>query len=518
VSRALVSGFLLSVFLLFLSAPLAAENEPQTPPARTAPHDPPQKAPGRQSEETAKPSASTGPLPAAATTNHVLELPGRTLRFTAKVGAVTLSSAQSGAPFADVAYVAFLREESDVAKRPITFAINGGPGAGSAWLDLGGLGPWRLPLDGAALPPSAGIDLVANAETWLDFTDLVFIDPPGTGYSRVLTSEDSVRRNFYSMDGDIDSLAIVIRKWLVENKRLESPKFYVGESYGGFRGPKIARRLQNEEGIGLRGLILISPVLDFNWFEGTNNPLLAAVRLPSLAAAARRLSGPDGREKLADVEAYAQGPYVEDLLRGPRDSAALDRIAAKVAEFTGLDPAYVRRRGGRIDANMFMRERERATGRITSLYDGLVAGFEPDPQSFSDHADPVLDSLKTPLAAAMAHLTATKLNWFVDSRYEILNENVNRQWDWDGRGKAEALSDLKRVLALDPQLRVLVVHGLTDEVTPYFASKLLLDQVPPMGDPARLRFVVYGGGHMLYSDDRSRAALRDDARQLIEGK
>jgi carboxypeptidase C (cathepsin A) len=450
-------------------------------------------------------------------TSHSLDLPGRTLHFSGKAGAIHLSVAQTGAPLADIAYVAFLRDDIDAAKRPITFAINGGPGAGSAWLDLGGLGPWRLPLGGGALPASADPLTVPNAETWLDFTDLVFIDPPGTGYSRLLSGEDSVKRNFYSVDGDIDTLAVVIRKWLVENKRLESPKFVAGESYGGFRGPKLAHRLQDAEGVGIRGLVLISPVLDFSWFEGSDNPLVSASRLPSLAAAARHLSGLDGREKLADVEAYAQGDYVTDLLRGPRDEAAQARLAEKVAQFTGLDPVVVRRHAGYVDARSFAREHQRATGRTLSSYDALVAGYDPEPQAqFSDRGDPVLDSLKTPLASAMAHLTATKLNWFIDGRYEILNESVNRQWD--GRAHAESLSDLKHVLALDPTFRVLVTHGLTDEVTPYFASKLLLDQIPPIANPQRVRFVVYGGGHMLYADDVSRAALREDARKMIEGE
>jgi len=508
--------------LSLVSTPLAAQDPSQTPSkpaASEAPQKPsPQKPSAKENQERDQQGAALGPLPAAVTTQHVVELPGRTLHFTAKAGAIRLSSAQSGAPLADISYVAFLRDDTDAAKRPIAFAVNGGPGAGSAWLNLGGLGPWRLPLQGGAVPPSADPQLVPNAETWLDFTDLVFIDPPGTGYSRILASDDSAKRHFYSVDGDIESLAVVIRKWLVENKRLESPKFIVGESYGGFRGPKLARRLQNEEGVGIRGLVLISPVLDFAWFEGANNPLVSASRLPSLAAAHRQLTGTDGRQKLADVETYAQGPYVDDLLRGPRDEAALARLSEKVADFTGFDPLLVRRHAGRVDAQLFVRDRERATGRIPSLYDALITGYNGDPQaSSSEHADPVLDAMKTPLASAMAHLTATELDWFVNSRYEILNENVTRQWDWEGRSHAESIGDLKRVMALDPNLRVLVAHGLTDEVTPYFASKLLLDQVPAMGDPGRLRLAVYGGGHMIYADDQSRAALREDARKLIEG-
>ena len=229
-------------------------------------------------------------------------------------------------------------------------------------------------------------------------------------------------------------------------------------------------------------------MIDFSWLDwlqGTNNPLTFVLRLPSQAAAARGLNGADGRANLADVETYAAGPYLTDLLRGERDPQALARIVEKVATFTGLDQAVVRRLGGRIDTASFARERDRANGKVSSLYDAEVSGFDPTPHSASsNYPDPVLDTIKTPLASAMADLTANRLGWPVEARYEILNESVYRQWDWGaGRGHAEALGDLKRALALDPRLRVLVAHGLTDQVTPYFASKLLIDQIAPMGDP-----------------------------------
>jgi carboxypeptidase C (cathepsin A) len=357
-------------------------------------------------------------------------------------------------------------------------------------------------------------------ETWLDFTDLVFIDPPGTGYSRLSSRGDASRRYFYSVDGDIEALAVVVRKWLTGQGRLTSPKFMVGESYGGFRGPKLARRLQDHEGIGLRGLVLVSPVLDFSWLDGTTNPFSFVTRLPSQAAVARGVDARQGRAALADAEAYAAGPYLLDLLRGQRDSSALDRISEKVANFTGLDAALVRKLGGRVDLATFSRERERASGKISSIYDGRINGYDAAPLTAKgDYSDPVLDAAKTPLAAAMADITARRLGWKIEARYEILNGTVNRHWDWGaGRCSAEALSDLQRVLALDPDFRVLVAHGLTDMVTPYFATKLLIDQVPPLGDAARLRLEVYDGGHMFYFDAKARAALREDARRLIEAK
>jgi carboxypeptidase C (cathepsin A) len=501
--------------VLLAAAPAALALEP--PPAAKA-------EPASQQAKPAEPAKAPSttppnPLPPAVTTSHSLEFPGRSLRFKATAGAIRLSDAQSAAPLADVGTVAFVLEGADPAKRPVAFAINGGPGAGSAWLDLGALGPWRLPLS-APYSPSERPIAIDNADTWLDFTDLVFIDPPGTGYSRILAKGEETRSHFYSVSGDIEALAVVIRKWLAANKRLESPKFIIGESYGGFRAPKLARRLQDDEGVGVDGLILISPVLDFGWFEGANNPLTFATRLPSQAAAARGLDGAEGRARLADVEAYAAGPYLIDLLRGERDPQALHRMSEKVASFTGLDPAFVRRLGGRIDMGSFARERGRADAKISSFYDANVSSFDPAPHSASgEYSDPVLDAIKTPLAGAMADVTANRLNWPIEARYEILNENVNRHWDWGGgRSRPEAIGDLRQAMALDPHLRVLVAHGLTDQVTPYFASKLLIDQVPPFGDPDRLRLKVYGGGHMLYLQDKPRAALRVDARKLIEGK
>lgn len=509
-----VSALILAAFMSLgvTVAPLAAQDHPhpngKAAPA-TAEHAPPAN----------KSTVPPNPLPPPAITEHTLQLPDLTLHFKAKAGAIKLSNAETGAPLADISYVAFLRDGTNPLKRPVTFAFNGGPGAGSAWLDLGAIGPWRLPLIGAGRTPSADPATVPNADTWLDFTDLVFIDPPGTGYSRMLSKNDAVRKQFYSVKGDIDTLAIVIRKWLTENKRLESPKFIVGESYGGFRAPKLAYQLEDNEGIGIKGLVMISPVLDFAWFDGDNNPLTYATRLPSFAAAARDLTGPDPRQQLADVEAYASGPYIVDLLRGERDPAALARVSEKVAKFTGLDPALVRRLGGRIDLSTFARERERAKGRVSSFYDALMTGYDPFPYSArSEYSDPVLDALKAPLASAMANITATKLNWFVNARYEILNENINKEWQWGGRHPAEAMTDLRRILALDPHLHVLIAHGVTDEVTPYFASKMLIDQIPPMGDPDRLKLAVYGGGHMFYALDQSRAALHKDALQVIEGK
>src|ERR1700724_2005448 len=211
------------------------------PPAEETAIGPAAKA-GQQNGDAPHAQASTAvasnSLPAAATTSHTIKLPGRSLRFKAIAGPIRLSDTESLAPMADMPTTAFILEAADSANRPVTFAINGGPGAASAWLDLGAMGPWRLPLDRASPSPSASSAAIDNADTWLDFTDLVFIDPPGTGYSRILAKGDETRRHFYSINGDIEALAVTIRKWLATNKRLDSPKIIFAERQWGFRPPK----------------------------------------------------------------------------------------------------------------------------------------------------------------------------------------------------------------------------------------------------------------------------------------
>ena len=214
--------------------------------------------------------------------------------------------------------------------------VNGGPGASSAYLQLGAIGP----VAAAARQHRAVVDaaLVPNPETWLDFTDLVFVDPVGTGYSRFIAGGDEVRKQFWSVDGDIEVLATFMRKWIEKTGRQASKKFIAGESYGGFRAPKLAAKL-NEQGVAVSGLVMVSPVLDFGWRgNGRQSPLGWVARLPSMAAAAREAKSPFDREALREVERYAAGEYLQDLLRGERDTAAVERITARVAQLTGLDP------------------------------------------------------------------------------------------------------------------------------------------------------------------------------------
>ncbi|MDP4022144.1 peptidase S10 [Methylobacterium sp. NEAU 140] len=485
---------------LALPQPLAAQENPH----------------GAQPAERQRPAEGRR-LPPDSTTQQSVTLPdGRKLDFTATAGSLPLVD-ESGKLQAEIGFVAYTMAPQAGAARPVTFAINGGPGAASAYLNIGAIGPWRLPVDGDSISPSQTVALVPNDGTWLDLTDLVFIDPVGSGYSR---AADGDAKKYWGVDADASVLAAAIARYLRVNGREASPKFYVGESYGGFRGPLIAGKLQEEIGVGLSGMVLLSPVLDFGWLQGPRtNPWGYVLRLPSLAAGALERTGTVPTSALlTDAEGYATGPYLADLLKGPGDTGAVARMTERVAPLTGLDPAYVRSLGARLTTHGVQREIDRAAGRVASAYDTGITGWDPNPDApSSNFDDPQLTALQAPLTSAMLDLYARVLKWPVPNlRYELLNSAVNRAWSWgSGRQAPEALSALKGALALDGNLRALVVHGFTDLVTPYFASKLLLAQVPPYGG-GRLNLAVYPGGHMFYSRANSRAAFKRDVSALYE--
>ncbi len=371
--------------MLALVAPLAmaarAQDAPQPPqqPHAAAPSGQKSEAKGGRAGTPGSPDiAEQHRLPPDSTTQHTLVLPGRTLAFAATAGSVRLFDGK-GEPQADIAYTAYQLDGADPATRPVTFVFNGGPGAASAYQQLGNAGPWRLAINGDAAVSSASPDLQPNAETWLDFTDLVFIDPVGTGYSRFVATGEDVRKRFFSIDGDVSSIALTIRRWLEKSGRLLSPKFIASESYGGIRGPKIVRELQTDQGVGVRGLILISPVLDFRDFTGSSL-LQYVARLPTMAAVAREAKGSVTRGDLADVEDYAQGEFLTDLVKGRADTEATTRLSDKVAALTGIDQAVSRRLTGRFAVAEFRREFDRRDGKVTGRYDASVLGLDPFPE------------------------------------------------------------------------------------------------------------------------------------------
>jgi carboxypeptidase C (cathepsin A) len=455
---------------------------------KTAPAD--KAAP---TEKTADKSTEP-PLPADAHVQQSMELNGKTLKYTVTVGALPVRD-KDGKTAGEVVLTAYTMEGDN---RPVTFAVNGGPGAASVYLNFGAIGPKHLQVGNEGDSPSDPVDLKDNPGTWLDFTDLVFIDPVGTGFSRSLVSEDQTRKLFYSTEPDIDYLSRIIYDWLVKNNRLTSRKYLVGESYGGFRGPRITYYLQSQLGVAMN-----------------LSPLPWMVTLPSITAAHLERENKFTPQAMADVIAYTEGEYAETLIKGRSDPAATAKMIAKVTEMTGLDPEFVKYSGGRLETGAYLREVYREEGKLASVYDSNVTMFDPFPYSPEQRAnDPLLASMIAPMTTAMVNFVTRTVGWKVDARYNALSYDVNRLWDRGDDLQSGSVPQLREAVAADPKLRVIIAHGWNDLSCPFMGSVLSVDQMPVMGDPTRVAVHEFPGGHMFYTRVASRLELRKDVMEM----
>lgn len=472
-------------------------------------------------ETEAKPPAAEAkaeiklpPLSADKTVRQSARIAGAAISYDATVGTIPVRDAK-GKTIAEVVYTAYVVPGGDPG-RPVTFAFNGGPGASSVYLNLGAIGPKRVQFGAEGDAPSDSSTLVDNPNSWLDFTDMVFIDPVGTGFSRSLEDEDKTKKDFYANEPDIKYLSRIVYDWLVKNGRLRSPKYVVGESYGGYRAPRIAYELQTSLGVGVNGIVMVSPYLDPAAVgDGTAlSPLPWMIDLPSMAAAKLEREGRLTPEAMAQVEAYTRGPFATDLLAGRSDPQATGRLVAKVSELTGLDTQLVAKLDGRVDTRTFLRESHRGDRKIGSVYDSNVTAWDPFPGSAERRSgDPILDALIAPTTSAMVDFITRTVGWKTDARYNALSEAVNNAWD-RGVPSDSPVSDLRKAVANDPRMGVLIAHGYNDLSCPFFGSRLIIDQMPAFGQANRIALSVYPGGHMFYSRPGSGAAFRKDAMAL----
>jgi carboxypeptidase C (cathepsin A) len=455
------------------------------------------------------------PFPADAHVEQVTHVAGKTINYTATVGSLPVRD-ENGKKIAEVVFTAYTLDGPPNPNRPVTFAFNGGPGASSVYLNLGAIGPKRIQFGAKGDSASETVRLDDNPSTWLDFTDLVFIDPVGTGFSHSLVDEATTKKKFWATKPDIDYLSRIVYDWLLKNGRMQSPKYVVGESYGGFRGPRIAHTLQTQLGVGVSGVVLVSPLLDGPARgDGDVSPLPWMINLASITAANYERKGKLTPAAMAEVESYIRGDYMTTLVKGRTDPAAFDAMIKHVTELTGLDPTFVRRLGGRLETQAYLREVYRDRGVLGSRYDSNVTAYDPFPWAPEQETnDPILDSIVAPTTSAMVDFMTRIVGWKVDARYEALSSTVGQGWDRGRGGDLESVTDLRQAVALDPKLRMLIAHGYDDLSCPYFASVLIVDQTPLMGDPTRLQVKAYPGGHMFYSRPDSGAGLRADVMKL----
>ena len=308
--------------------------------------------------------------------------------------------------------------------------------------------------------------------------------------------------------------------WLAKNGRLQSRKYLVGESYGGYRGPRVTHYLQTELGVAMNGVVLVSPYLnpaiDDN---GAISPLPWMMTLPAITAAHLEREHQLDAAHMEQVIAYTRGEYATDLLAGRSNPEATPRVIRKVTEMTGLDPAFVKHSGGRIETGAYLREVHREQGEIGSVYDSNVTA--PDPFPFSprqEGSDPLLEAIIAPTTTAMVDWVMRTVGWKTTARYHALSYEVNRAWDRGETLRKGASEDLREAVAADPKLRVLIAHGWDDLSCPFMGSVLTVDEMPPSSigaDPARVSVHEYPGGHMFYTRPASQSAFVKDVEAMV---
>ena len=435
-------------------------------------------------------------------------------------------------PAAEIFSVSYLAQGNG--DRPVTFVFNGGPGASSAYLHMGAVGPVRVafPADGTLprMPPR----LVPNEESWLGFSDLVFVDPVGTGFSRVVEDEskdsedgkqqqsgqDAGGKEFFGYKRDLESLCEFMGRWLSQHGRWGSAVFIAGESYGGYRVGRLARILQETGGIGLNGAVLISPALEFASLAPTDYDALGWVDLlPTMAIAAAYhgrsravAAGTPPPDVLPEAEAFATGDYATILARGASMSGAeRDRILGALADFIGLPTEMVARAEGRITSRAFTRELLRDQRKVLGLYDATITTTDPFPDR-EDFAgpDPTLSGISPAYTTAINRQLRSEIGVETDREYNVLSFEVNESWRNDAQQHfftppAGATDDFRYGMSLNPHMQAFIAHGRYDLVTPYYASDRLrnLMRLDP-GMAARLTVRHFDGGHMFYAWENSR--------------
>ncbi len=461
------------------------------------------------------------------TTNHELSIGRRTLAYTADVGRLVLrEEVYTDGEFkghqakAEVFIAAYTLDGADPTKRPVTFAFNGGPGSSSVWLHLGLLGPRRVVMGDAGSLTGPPYGLTDNLESLLDHSDLVFIDPVSTGYSRAV--KGGKPGDYHGFTKDLESVGEVIRLWTSRNGRWLSPKFLAGESYGTIRAAGLAKHLQTRYGMYVNGLMLVSSILDTaSVFFSEGNDLPYSLYLPTYAAIAHHHGLHEGRELadlLAEAEEYAAKDYPWVLSRGNRLPADERQQAVDtVARLSGLSREYVDRVDLRIEHIRFCTEVLRSRGRIVGRLDGRFAGWDPDGGRESWVEDPSYVAIMGPYTAAMNHYVTGELGYTNDLPYEIISRRV-QPWsykEFEGRGISVS-GALSEAMRHNPHLKVQVSCGYHDGATPYFAAEHVFAhlQIPAeLRDNIELKY--YPAGHMMYVHEPSRLTQSADLADFV---
>jgi len=497
----------------------------QQPQQTTPPAAPQTRTPDSSARPAEAPKPAVAPLvdETPVVTKHTVNVNGKTLAYTATTGFMPIKN-QAGETEAHIFFMAYtLDNVANATERPLMFSFNGGPGSSSVWLHLGALGPRRIKMLDDGGMPAPPYQVTDNPYTWLDQTDLVFIDPVGTGYSRATKPELAAK--FFGLQGDLSSVGEFIRMYLARYERWSSPLFLVGESYGTTRASGLAGYLI-DRGIAFNGIILISTVMNFQtllFAQGNDLPYIMI--LPSYTATAwyhkklpADLQQQDLRKVLSEVEAWAATDYTVALGKGDGLTAAeRQAVIDKLARYTGLSKSYVDSCDLRIDLPHFdkelLRDQKRNVGRLDSRFKGidlLAVSERPD-------SDPSMDAIRPPYTAAFNSYVRAELRFKSDLDYYILGGGVGR-WDFGANnGYADTSAALRSAFAKNAYLKLFVACGYYDMATPYFGTEYTLNHMNL--DPsqrANIRLEYYEAGHMMYIDARMLAKLKQDVAAFLK--
>lgn len=455
---------------------------------------------------------------------HSLVVGGKTLNYTTTTGHMPIRNAQTGVVEARIFYMAYtLDGVADPSRRPLMFSFNGGPGSASVWLHLGALGPKRVKMLDDGMMPAPPYELIDNESTWLPDTDLVFIDPVGTGYSRPTKPELGAK--FWGLDGDIQSVAEFIRLYLGRAERWRSPLFLVGESYGTTRASGLSNYLF-EKGIALNGICLVSTVMNFQTllFSATND-LPFILMLPSYTATAwyhkrlpPELQNRPLRDVLNDAETFAIGDYSTALLRIDRLSDAERKsLASNYSRLTGLSEDFVLDNNFRIELAEFNKELLRKMRRTTGRLDSRFLGIDRDSAGTGPDFDPSMAAIRPPYTSAFNDYVRRELGFKSDLEYYILGGGIGAPWNFGNANQyADTSQNLKLAMAKNPYMKIFIASGYYDMATPYFATQYTLSSMNL--DPALRKNVTtqyYEAGHMMYIERNSLRKLYEDVSKFI---
>lgn len=475
----------------------------------------------------AKPAAEI-PKSEQSVTQHSLVIDGKTIAYTATAGTMIVRNAKDE-PAASIGYTAYTKKDAELRSRPITFAFNGGPGSSSIWLHIGALGPRRVVTVDAGPTPPPPYQVVDNPSSVIDKTDLVMIDPVGTGFSRAVG--DSKNKDFWGVDQDIESVSRFIKEYVSVNGRWRSPKFLLGESYGSTRAGGIVKYLETRENMAWNGVILVSVALDieaiFAW-PGNDRPF--PLILPTFAAvAALHKALPEAPAQLDpfldEVRAFALGEYSAALAKGDRLSGPeRDALAAKLHRYTGLSADYWKRANLRVRESQFAQELLRDKREVVGRLDARFLGASFDALGEEADYDPQSAAISAAFTSAFLDYMHVDLKFGQGKTYNVSSDEAAPAWDWKHNTGWFVASpvpntaiDLGEAMVYNPNLRLLVLNGLYDLATPFFATESMIDH---LGLPAELREHVemkyYPAGHMMYLYEPSLKQWRTDIVGFID--